>query len=169
MNLLFKILLSVNATSWMIIIYAIKEKWTLFGIPYYFTGLLLLIIPIILSVISIKLSELLGKDSIRYIKEFSLADNEFLPTYLGYFFVSLSVPEDLPTMLIVYCIVFVFTFVSQSQYFNPIYLVLGYHYYHILTEQGTKVFVISRGSVVRRKEDLITNNLKRINDSTYIV
>jgi hypothetical protein len=109
----------------------------------------------------------LGSDSITGCEEFSLADNEFLPTYLGYFFVSLSVSDN-TTMLYLYVIVFVFTYLSQTQYFNPIFLLFGYHYYHILTKQGTRIFVITKGNVIRNKENISFDKLKRINDTTYI-
>lgn len=167
MNLLFKFLLTANATSWMLVVYGIKEKTTILGIPQCFFGVILLSIPIILSWISVRISVYLGSDSLEGCQEFSLADNEFLPTYLGYFFVSLSV-SDITTMVYLYLIVFVFTFLSQTQYFNPIYLLFGYHYYHILTEQGTQVFVITKGSVIRNKTNITFKNLKRINDTTYI-
>ena len=97
MNLLFRFLLTVNATSWMLVVYGIKEKVTILGISQCFFGVILLGIPIILSGISIRISVYLGSDSLEGCQEFSLADNEFLPTYLGYFFVSLSV-SDITTM-----------------------------------------------------------------------
>lgn len=167
MNLLFRFLLTVNATSWMLVVYGIKEKVTILGISQCFFGVILLGIPIILSWISIRISVYLGSDSLEGCQEFSLADNEFLPTYLGYFFVSLSV-SDITTMAYLYLIVFVFTFLSQTQYFNPIFLLFGYHYYHILTERGTRVFIITKGKVIRNKTNITFKNLKRINDTTYI-
>ena len=84
-----------------------------------------------------------------------------------YFFVSLSVSDN-TTMLFLYGIVFVFTWLSQTQYFNPLYLLLGYHFYHVLTIQGTRVFVIVRGKVIRNKNDMSFERLKRINDTTYL-
>lgn len=167
MTLLFKILLTINATSWMLVVYWIKEGMTLCKMPHWAFSIVLLFIPIILSAISIWFSKFLGSDSLLGCQEFSLADNEFLPTYLGYFFVSLSVPDNI-TMIYLYSIVFVFTFLSQTQYFNPIFLLFGYHYYHILTERGTSVFIITKGKVLRNKNNISFNNLKRINDSTYI-
>lgn len=167
MNLLFKILLTINATSWMVVVYWIKEGMTLWKIPHWAFPIVLLFIPIILSAISIWLSKFLGSDSLLGCQEFSLADNEFLPTYLGYFFVSLSVSDNI-TMIYLYFLVFVFTFLSQTQYFNPIFLLFGYHYYHILTERGTSVFIITKGKVLRNKNNISFDNLKRINDSTYI-
>ena len=121
MNFLFRLLLTFNATLWMIVVYALKAEWTYQSIPAWGIALLILCIPILLSVLSIRITSKLGSDSIHGCSECSLADQEFLPVYLGYFFISLSVPDDI-TMLFLYIIVFVFTFISQTQYFNPIFL-----------------------------------------------
>ena len=166
-NLLFKFLLTVNATSWMLVVYCIKGPITLWNIPQWLFNLLLLCLPVFLSFISIIMAQFMGTDSLEECQEFSLADNEFLPTYLGYFFVSVGVSDNV-TMTYLYVIVFIFTFLSQTQYFNPIFLLFGYHYYHILTERGTRVFVIARGKVIRNKDNMQFDNLKRINDTTYI-
>ena len=168
MNFLFRFLLTLNATLWMIVVYALKAEWTYQSIPAWGIALLILCLPILLSALSIGISSKLGSDSIHGCSECSLADQEFLPVYLGYFFISLSVPDDI-TMLFLYIIVFVFTFISQTQYFNPIFLLFGYHYYHVLTPQGTKVFIIARGKVIRNRSYLAFDNLRRINDTTYIV
>ncbi len=168
MNFLFRFLLTLNATLWMIVVYALKAEWTYQSIPAWGIALLILCLPILLSALSIGIASKLGSDSIHGCSECSLADQEFLPVYLGYFFISLSVPDDI-TMLFLYIIVFVFTFISQTQYFNPIFLLFGYHYYHVLTPQGTKVFIIARGKVIRNKSYLAFDNLRRINDTTYIV
>lgn len=72
------------------------------------------------------------------------------------------------TLCFVYAIVFVFTFLTQTQYFNPIFLLFGYHFYHITTEQGTKAFLIAKGKVIRNAKDVEFTDLRRINDTTYI-
>ena len=168
MNFLFRFLLTLNATLWMIVVYVLKAEWTYQSVPAWGIALLILCIPILLSTLSIGIASKLGSDSIHGCSECSLADQEFLPVYLGYFFISLSVPDDI-TMLFLYIIVFVFTFISQTQYFNPIFLLFGYHYYHVLTPQGTKAFIIARGKVIRNRSYLAFDNLRRINDTTYIV
>ena len=86
---------------------------------------------------------------------------------MAYFFVSVGVSEHF-TMAVVYLIVFVFTFLSQTQYYNPIYLLFGYHYYHVSTESGTKIFVIRKGPVIRNIKDLRFDHLHRLNNSTFI-
>ena len=167
MNLVFRLLLTINATSWMLVIYAIKGKLTIGTIPFWAFHLGLIFLLILFSWVSLLLSKSFGKESLTMCEELSLADNEFLPVYLGYFFVSLSV-VDCYTMAAVYFLVFVFTYLSQTQYFNPIYLLFGYHYYHVLTPKGTKVFIIKKGKVIRSKEDIDFQNLRRINDTTFI-
>lgn len=167
MNILFKLLLTINATSWMGIIYAIKEGWTIGKMPAWIFGVVMLLIPIILSLFSLLFTKRFGNETLSECEEVSLVDGEFLPVYLGYFFVSVGISEDL-TMLIVFIIVFVFTFISQTQYFNPIFLLFGYHYYHILTKNGTKIFVIKRGKVARKASEFSSEKLRRINDTTFI-
>ena len=165
---LYKLLLTINATSWMVIIYAIKEGWTIRKIPSHLFGIILLIIPIFLSWLSLALSRFFGTESpVVNCKELSLADGEFLSIYLGYFFVSVGVSEPF-TMAVVYMIVFIFTFLSQTQYYNPIYLLLGYHYYHISTESGTEIFVIRKGPIIRNIKGLRFNHLHRLNNTTFI-
>lgn len=167
MNLLYKFVLTLNATSWVIVIYAIKEKWQQFGISIILIGAMMFLIPIILSLWSLHIAKQLGDDSLSGCREISLADNAFIPTYLGYFFVSLSVPDNI-TMIFMYLIIFVFTWLSQTQYFNPLYMLFGYHYYHVTTVQGTKIFVIAHGSVIRNREDMKFEKIKRVNDTTYL-
>lgn len=167
MRFIYKILLTINATLWMVAVYIIKCGKSVLGVPYLVAVGLLLLIPIILSLITIWIAKLIEQEELVKCQEFGLADNEFLPTYLGYFFVSLSVGNDI-TMAVMYIIVFIFTFLSQTQYFNPIFLLFGYHYYHILTPNGSRVFVITHGPVIRNKEHINFKNLRRINDTTYI-
>ncbi|WP_425756537.1 hypothetical protein ACPW7J_03250 [Ihubacter sp. rT4E-8] len=166
-NLLFRCLLAVSVTSWMFVIYGIKEGITAWNIPQCLFGTVLFCVPVVLSYISIGITSFLKAESLGGCQKISLADNDFLPAYLGYFFVSLSIP-DITTMIYLHVFVFGFVFFSQTQYFNPIFLLFGYHYYQITTECGTSVFIIKRGKVIRNKAYLSFDNLKRINDTTYI-
>lgn len=167
-DFIFHLILTANATSWMLVVYGIKEHWNFWIFSARITGMILLLIPIVLSLFSIMLTDYLGTDKLHECRECVLADHEFLPVYLGYFFVALSI-GDCTTLLFVYLIVFVFTFITQTQYFNPIFLLLGYHFYYIMTGQGTRIFVIVKGRVIRNLENIEFTNLGRINDTTYIL
>lgn len=167
MNFFFELLLAFNATIWMVIIYVINKCCSIIAVSSWILAFMLLIIPVLLSLLTIPLMKHFGKETLPKCQEVSLADGEFLPIYLGYFFVSVSVTEDF-TMVVVYIILFIFTFISKTQYFNPAYLLFGFHYYHILTENRTKVFLIKRGKVIRSDDGISFENLRRMNDTTFI-
>ena len=165
-NYILRLFLTANATSWLIVLYEIKEGRTIIH-DLYLTSSLLISIPIIFSLLSIFLMKAMGSDSIDGCKELQLADQEFLPVYLGYFFVALSIPNDY-TLFIVASIVFAFTFLTQAQYFNPLFLLFGYHFYRIKTLNNTNVLIIARGRIIRNPSAASFPNLRRINDTTYI-
>ena len=167
LKLLYKGTLAFNSIAWMLVVYLIKQQWTMFGLPIWGMGLILLLLPILLSVVSVQFAKGLGNASLRSCKEGTLADNEFLPVYLGYFFVSLSVPDN-TTMGFLSGIIFIFTCLSQTQYFNPLYLLLGYHFYHVLTPEGTRIFIIAHGEVIRNWNEVSFEKLKKINNTTYL-
>ncbi|GMO32683.1 MAG: hypothetical protein Ta2B_13530 [Termitinemataceae bacterium] len=166
MNLIYKLFLTINSTLWVVVIYGIKEEWTVSTLPSWVSGIILLFVPVILSAISILFTLLLGKDNLKTCGMLEEANSSFLPTYLGYFFVGLGV-EKYQHLIFVYLVIFIFTYVAQAQYYNPMYLLFGYRYYHAETEQGTQVFLIVRKNL-RKASDAKFDNLRRINDTTYI-
>ncbi len=167
LNLFFRLLLTANATFWMVVVYGIKEQWSYRIFSPGIISAILILIPVILSLVLLLCSKAFDQDSIQNCKECVLADNEFLPVYLGYFFVALSI-NNLTTLCYIYAIVFVFTFVTQAQYFNPAFLLFGYHFYHVTTMRSTKVFVIAKGTVIRNEQYVGFDKLRRINNTTYI-
>ena len=168
-NNLYRIILTMNSTSWMIVIYGIKAEWDFVLGNRVLTSIILLGIPIFLTFLAGLLLRWFSfsTEQIKTCKSIELADNEFLPVYLGYFFVALGI-SNLYSLFFVYGIVFVFSFLSQAQYFNPLFLLLGFHYYHVETMEGTRIFVIWSGDVIRSPKDINLPEIKRLNDTTYI-
>lgn len=166
MNLLFKLFLTLNSTSWVIVLFGIKEQWTIKTLPSWIFSIILLIIPILLSLLSLFFAKYLSKDNLQSCLEVESVDNSFIPTYLGYFFVGLSI-ENWQILLFVYIIIFLFTFVAQQQYFNPIFLLFGYHFYNITTSNHTKVFIITRRKIRNASEEHF-EIINRINNSAFI-
>lgn len=161
-SFLYRFVLSISSTFWMIVVYGIKEEWSFIGDRNWLTAGILLFIPILLSFISLVLSKWFSmtNDTLMSCDEIQLADNEFLPVYLGYFFVALSIP-NIYTLICIYIIVLVFSFLSQTQYFNPIFLLMGFHYYHIETSKKTRIFVVSYGRVIRSEYSCAMKSLFR--------
>lgn len=177
MNFVFRLLLTFNATSLVLIVFAVHNNYILgsiFAISglsawYDFASYLgYLLIPVLLTQLSIFLSCFLGKDHFDrgILIKIENANNSFLPSYLGYFFVALSV-DNLQTLWFVYFLIFLFTVVSQALYFNPILLLFGYRFYHAETRNGSKIFLISRKNYKTPKE-INRIDVFRINDYTFI-
>ena len=123
--------------------------------------------PVVTTAMSLFLKKFLSYDSIeKQPLDIEQANNSFLPSYLGYFFVALSVPTP-ETLWFIYFILFVFTFCSQAIYFNPIFLIFGYQFYYMTTADNVKIFLISKKQIKTTKA-LVFPTLKRINNFTFI-
>ncbi|QTC41319.1 hypothetical protein I7V34_19980 [Bacillus sp. V3] len=155
------------------------------SLPDFFSYTLYFCLPIFFTWISLLLAKSLAKDSLEKTEksiekengqkqiskmskviEVEQANNAFLPSYLGYFFVALSIPY-FETLIFIFLILFLFTFYSQTLYFNPLFLLFGYHFYYLTTVNKTKVFIITRKSL-KNPDDINLPELRRINDFTFI-
>lgn len=171
MRLLYQVFLAFNSTWLIVVVFLVKEKYVfnfLNEYSTYYSWVLFVLIPIILTAFSFLIAMSLPKDTLQAssVKEIELANNNFLPTYLGYFFVSLGI-EDIPTLIVVFTIIYVFTFLSQTLYFNPIFLLFGYHFYFIKTSGNVKIFLITRKQLKTPGENSF-ESLRRINNYTFI-
>lgn len=177
MNTLFRLLLTLSATSLLLIIYLVHKGHTLGDLmchraiaqwPNYYSYILYLLVPILLTGLSILLCPLLGKDSFEKgsIATIEHANNSFLPSYLGYFFVALSI-NNLETLAFVYTVLFAFTFLSQALYFNPLFLIFRYEFYNITTVNGAAIFLISPKHY-KTPDEIDIALAYRINNYTYI-
>lgn len=178
MNLLFRLLLTFNATSLLLLIYLVQKGVTLSKLfpacpfvatwPNFVSYLIYLAIPIILTGVSILLSKLLGSDAFKKgeVESIEHANNSFLPSYLGYFFVALSI-GNWETLGFVYGVLFIFTFLSQALYFNPLFLLFGFEFYNIKTKSGTAIFLISRNKY-KKPDEIDIEKAHRINNYTFI-
>lgn len=180
LNNIFRLLLTFNATALLVIIYLVQKGFTLqkifecFGISKwipdfssfisYFSYVLVILL---LTKLSIWLSSKLGKDVFKSgdIVSIEYANNSFLPSYLGYFFVALSI-DGWETLVFVYILLFIFTFFSQALYFNPLFLVFRYNFYNLTTKNGATIFLISKNNFKKPKN--IEIDTYRINNYTFI-
>ncbi|WP_373190410.1 hypothetical protein [Halomonas sp.] len=177
-NIAYRVLLTFNATSLLLIIFSVHKKVTLDNffpscnwllmLPDFASYLAYLAVPISLTWVSIYLSVFLGRDEFKKgeVKSIEHANNSFLPSYLGYFFVALSV-SSWETLWFVYSVIFVFTFLSQALYFNPLFLLFGYEFYNMNTESGAEIFLIS-SSRYKNPSDVEISRSYRINDYIFM-
>lgn len=178
MNTAFRLLLTLNATSLLVIIYLVNKNISLpqiftnieiiAPVPNYVSFTIYSIVPLALTWVSIKLARHLPKQNFKRgaITGIGHANNAFLPSYLGYFFVALSINES-RTLAFVYGILFIFTFLSQALYFNPLFLLFGYRFYNIKTKNGLEAFLISKEDY-KLPEEVSIEVCYTINDYTFV-
>jgi hypothetical protein len=162
----------------LIVVYLVKSghqifpKNILINISPWCSYAIYLLVPIITTIISIVVIGFLDSDSIEIengkskINFIEQANNEFLPSYLGYFFVALSIPNT-ETLIISYFLIYGFTFCSQALYYNPIFLLFGFNFYYITTINDIKIFILTKQKLKNPSEANFTH-LKRINNFTFI-
>lgn len=100
------------------------------------------------------------------IKIVESADYTFIPMYLAYVFIGISVHGDM-SFILCYLLISVLCFCSQSYYFNPLFYVLGYRYYFVTNSLNKKVLVITKKHIYLG-QNVDFPNLKRLNDYTYV-
>lgn len=175
LNYVFRLFLAFNSTSLLLVVYWIKSGIVINflppcvePLPNYVSYLIYILCMLMLTGISVLLSQYLGKEVLTTgdIINVEYANDAFLPSYLGYFFVALDVPNA-ETMYFVYPIIFVFTFLSQTLYFNPLFLVFGYHFYNLTTVNNVRIFMITKKKF-KNPDAINFPHLRRINNFTYI-
>jgi len=178
-NYFFRLLLTFNATSLLVIIFLVQKGYSLEyffpvlcsyfnGFPSYLSYVMYLLVPVIFTWLSIYLCPVLGKDKFESGDVVSIehANNSFLPSYLGYFFVALSI-GGWEALFFVYGVLFIFTFLSQALYFNPLFLIFRFEFYNIVTNSGASVFLISRKKY-KLPAHVVIEKAYRINNYTFI-
>lgn len=169
-NFLFKTSLTLSSISLIGAVYFIKSDYIfccMNDYPQYISFLIVTFIPVILTILSLICKPLLSNREIEH-EPISIEEgtNNFLPSYLGYFFVALSINNDV-TFWWIFSIIFLFVYHSQNIYFNPILLIFRYNFYHVATNSNKKIFVIIKKKIDLPNE-LIDLKLKAINNFTYI-
>ena len=167
MEIIHKLFFTLISTIWIIIIYGIDQKWNFLNQSIFLSDICLITVPFILLVIWIIIAKTCcSNDNVSKCENIDEVNNDFIANYLGYFFIGIGL-DNYRTLSWIYIIVFVFTFASQTQFFNPMLLLIRYKYYYITTDKGTKIMIISR-QTYRNAKELHSENLKRLSDTAFI-
>ncbi len=127
-----------------------------------------LICILLLSVASVYFIGFLSNDSIEKdtLTNIEPANDAFLPSYLGYFFVALSVP-DIEMFFVVFGIIAIFIYYSRISYFNPIFFIFGFKFFYVINSNNVKVLLITKKEL-KTTENANFSHLKRITNYTFI-
>lgn len=196
MSYIFRFFLILNSLSLSFLIFAINKKMTIDWIePYYYKVVSFMyeknfleeflvsniyellnltsyitysIVIICLSILSIRLIEYLSDDSIEAdtLLNIEPANDSFLPVYLGYFFVALSIP-DIEIFFLVFGLIAILIFYSRISYFNPIFFLFGFNFFYVINKNNVKILLITKREL-KKTENIEFNEIKRITNYTFI-
>jgi hypothetical protein len=107
--------------------------------------------------------ELVARGTIRSVE---IANDTHTPIYLAYFFVALSI-NNATTFVVVFGIIFTFVNYSSLVRFDPLYSLVGFKLYGVMSSSNVKSYVISKRSL-KNAADVEFDNLRRINDFTFL-
>ena len=117
----------------------------------FISKIIYLALPVIISFITIKLASLFNKE---FIEPEIISSEEinvnFIPTYLGYFFVALSFNNDIKisSVTLVFLILCFFVLVGSKHFYNPLFYISGFKLYKIKTKDGFESVIYSKKEIV---------------------
>jgi hypothetical protein len=162
--------MTFSSVSFFLIIFLVQNEINPFAYQledyYWIIYLAYLIIPFLLTLVSLGICKLLSKSTIKKIVSLETSNNDFLANYLAFFFVALSI-KGMATFWIVFGMTILFTFVSRVSYFNPILLVFGFNFYYVHTAENVKLMLICRKKL-KNPQTFESISVRRINDYTFI-
>lgn len=164
MRYLFRLLLAVSSMSLMGMIYLVNSGKTFFSLSPWACAAGYFLAAVVLAKLPLLFVGYLDRDTIGEVSTQKPAEATFVPIYLGYFFIALSV-TDLKVFAFVTLLLLLFIWYSQHLYFNILWIIFGYRYYEIM--HGEKQYLI----ITKRKdwkESSGTLVLYRINNYTFI-
>lgn len=110
---MFNLMLSLSASAYVVVVFLIKEGITFSFLPQkleYISYIIYLMAPVLVAWLCLRLSKHLSVCGMEcQIEEIELASHSFLPNYLGYFFVALSIP-NVTTLIYVYAVIAIWCF-----------------------------------------------------------
>lgn len=100
----------------MVAIFLIKQHCIIISkAPNWLSSIIFILIPFFMTGLSLLLTNFLSTDSIEgNVKDIEEANNAYLPSYLGYFFVALSVPDTETIVFVFFDFVCIYIFFTNS-------------------------------------------------------
>ena len=190
------LVVTMSSTSVIIPIYFIKIRYTFFHSPSCITisdNLLFIIhvfvymaIPILLTLLGFGMMKIMGTND-KLMRSNGCYENHFritpaetsnLPTYLGFFFIALSIPgvvvagaHEQPSWPILFAVYFILNgllALSEKSFFNPL-VMIRYNFYNVLVNDQVEILVISRKDIEKDEGDEVEfPHLLKVTETIFI-
>lgn len=172
-QMIFKIILTAIALLPSVWVFAIAQKFSINDVVSFFPDCLLLshfalfCSIIVLSRLAFETRRCLSSDGIPegVIDDIRPANDGFLPSYLGYFFVALAI-DDWLTFVYVFAFITIFVYSSRISYLNPVLFLFGYKFFLIRCRNVERLILTKKN--LHSPASLCFRKLKRVNNYTFI-
>lgn len=161
-----KLVFTFISTSWVWVVYAIQCKWSFIFNSHTLTSIAMVLVPFLLTIVWLYVARLFSVENLSGCEDVDEAQYDFLANFLGCVFIGVGL-DDFYVLLMIYLIITFLTYAAQNKCFNPVLLIFRYKYYNVTTTEGAKAFIITKRKL-RNADEVEFNNLRRINDMTYI-
>ncbi len=190
------LVVTMSSTSVIMPIYFIKIRYIFFHFPDCITigdNLLFIIhivlymaVPIVMTLLGFWIMKKLGtSDELKRINDgkenlfrITPAETSNLPTYLGYFFIALSIPgvtiadtleqPSWPILFAVYFILNGLLALSERSFFNPLVMV-RYNFYNVLVNNQVEILIISKKDIKKDGGDEVEfPHLLKVTETIFI-
>lgn len=184
LEFLYLVVMVVCATPLMIFIWLTKSEVWYFDAPKWvgcgdkvYSLIIYIVIMIAMAWLSILITIWTRPDNSHpnAVKYISKSSGLYFLSSLGYLLAGISVPSteangspNWTSMLIVYIIVVILISLSKLYYYNPFYLLFGYRFYDVVTENGIKLHIITRQRIYKDSVDVKFPHLKEITDEVFV-
>ena len=141
----------------------------------------IIVLLMLIGITALSLNFIIKKlDKIKFkkkqISSFEQANDFYLPIYLGYSFVAISLPT-FKSFLLFFLLMLILLSKTRFFYFNPLFLILGYKFYFIDNVDKSKMLLITKKEV-KILSDFFENSsgkeqeevaLIKVNNHTYLL
>lgn len=177
-RVIFKFLFTFVSLLFLAVIYLINSKTEIGALtglhitgvdmPAWVSYTIYCVVTVLLTFVSSLFFKQFEKLEIRNdnIKCIESADCFFLPIYVAYVFVGLSI-LGLTQLFFCYAILSLLCFSAQTYLFNPVFYLLGYKFYFLTNSINQKVLVMTKRKILL-SSCVDFPKLYRINDYTYV-
>lgn len=109
-----------------------------------------------------------SEGSIEKIEKIKPLEGQFLPVYIGLFVIALSFNDGLTTsaVFLIFILFILWMYFETVVYFNPFFVLLGYRFYEIETEDKITSIIITKRKNVKKIKDF--KNITRLNNFTFL-
>lgn len=164
MKFIYRLFWTMSIMSWMLFLYILKNiQSTESEIACIFVGFFVVVSPLI----AIFFAKHLSRDCISECSEIECADRKCVLVICWISLIA-CITDTQILFWMNFAAFFVLLYQTEMMYFHPMLILFGFHFYKVKMDEGTCIRIIKRGKIVRNAKYVVSDNLYRLSDYTYI-